>query len=96
MKVYLSGPITARTDYKMVFLEAEKRYSSMGHEVINPASLDDKVERSWGEWIIHDLKRMLDCDAIVLLDGWEKSKGADIELTFARGLKIAVIEDRAK
>lgn len=53
----------------------------------DPAS--DKAD--WGDPIVsemfkRDLTAVCDCDAIALLPGWERSKGANMELSVARAL----------
>jgi hypothetical protein len=38
-----------------------------------------------------DIKFLLDCDFIFMLDNWQESRGAIIELNLAMNLKIKVL-----
>lgn len=61
----------------------------------NPAI--DKAE--WGDPIVaemfkRDLAAVCEADAIALLEGWQKSKGANLELAVARALGKKVLDAR--
>jgi hypothetical protein len=43
------------------------------------------------EMILWDLKAVADCDAIFLLDGWQKSSGVKVELALAEFLNKEVL-----
>jgi hypothetical protein len=45
---------------------------------------------NWGTWLKGDLEIISRCDAIVMIQGWEKSKGARMELDFAnkKGIRV--------
>lgn len=93
MKVYISGPITG-LPYKEVekaFNEAEIRLEEQGYEVVNPLNNGLPRESTWKEHMRADLKLLLDCDAIYMLDGWEFSRGVQIEFRIAYNLGIKVI-----
>ena len=91
MCVYISGQITGIKDYKQKFDEAEKMLKRLGYEVINPAS--HFVEGfSWRDYMIRDIKWLMDCDLIYRLEGWEQSKGARLENQIAEDLGIKVLE----
>jgi len=49
--------------------------------VFTDVQLSDKFD--WNETLLLDMKEILDCDGIVLLAGWHKSKGASYELVTA-------------
>lgn len=90
MKFYLSGPMSAIVDDNYpAFNRAAGLLRAAGHEVENPA----EVERldSWEAYMRCALRQMLVCDAVVMLPGWEGSRGALIELWVARKLKIEVV-----
>lgn len=38
-----------------------------------------------------DLKEMLNCDSIYMLNNWQQSKGAIVEYTLAKGLNFKII-----
>lgn len=91
MMVYIAGPMTGLPDHGWVaFSRAESKLTGLGYTVISP------------EWMTEELPRksclpirmaMIDqCDAIVLLDGWEQSKGARIERDYAEYCGKAVYE----
>lgn len=85
MKIYIAGPITGIIDYKQKFMAAEEKVKEMGHIAINPAYLPEGLRDYMGI-----CKAMIDqADAIILLDGWEDSKGSCEELTYAhdKGIK---------
>jgi hypothetical protein len=44
-------------------------------------------------WLEGDLKLLAQCDAVLMIPGWEKSEGAKAEGIHARNLKIPVFED---
>lgn len=44
------------------------------------------------DWYRQDLEWMADCEAIVLMPGWETSKGANIELKFAFDNEFEIYE----
>ena len=67
-------------------------------EFVNPARLDGDVnpkDLTWEFCLRRDLKILLDCTDLVLLPGWEKSKGANLELHVAKqvGIKIWYLVD---
>lgn len=93
-KVYLSGPITglSENEYKSAFNSAELWLTSLGYDVGNPTSYDPIPDGTWEDYMKRDLKLLLDCDYIFMLEGFSASKGAMIELNLAVSLGIKPIE----
>ena len=104
MKVYIAGPMTGLPQNNFpAFDAAAAVLRAQGHEVISPAELDDPEDRelalndqpatkTWGDFLARDVKLIADAgiEAIVLLPGWEKSRGARLEATVGllNGLKF--------
>jgi hypothetical protein len=95
MKVYISGPITGTTDYMERFEEAQKYLESKGLTVINPALINSNLPKdtTWDEYMEISLILVKMSDAIYLLKGWEKSKGAELELRTAKRFGLEVIKE---
>lgn len=99
VKVYLSGTISLGgtlpdeqiranlNQFKRVALVLRER----GHEVVDPTEMRPPVTSpTWRDWMVVDLKAMLDCDGIVMLPGWEDSPGARLEHHVALALGMSV------
>lgn len=93
MRVYISGAITGTDDYMERFAEAEKIISSRGHIPVNPAkvlsSLPDTT--TYREYIKLSLDMLQMCSGIYMLDSWQQSRGANMELGYAKAKKLNVI-----
>ena len=90
MKVYISGRISGMNyeDARQLFLDAEEELKAEGHELFNPfAYSEDKFGEpgslKWEEYMMELLPFVSRCDAIYMLDGWQKSYGANIEYLWA-------------
>lgn len=85
--IYLSGGITNNPNYKSDFASAEKFLTDMGCIVINPANLEEIAEGLSYEQYLHICYRLIDiANAIFMVSGWKKSKGATAELHYAKSL----------
>lgn len=94
MKIYVSGPMTGLPDHNYpMFYKVSDALRNMGHEVLNPAELDESVvpgSQPWEWYLRRDLKAMLDYDVLVMLPGWQNSKGATLERYVASILKMPI------
>jgi hypothetical protein len=68
-------------------------------QVVNPHGISKLVEASarssgrepeYMDYLHEDIKWMVDCDAVLTLDGWEKSRGSVIEVSVAGLMEIPV------
>ena len=85
--VYLSGRISNNDNYKQDFASAERFLMQMGYIVINPANLDEVAEGLTHEQYMHICYRLVDIsDIIFMVSGWQKSKGANAELHYAKSI----------
>lgn len=88
--VYISGPMTGIPDYnRPAFNAAAAKLRGLGFEVVNPAEQPERP--TWEEYMRHDIKLMMDCRSIVLLPGWESSKGARVEYQIAESLRFYIV-----
>ena len=90
-KIYISGQITEDPNYIEKFNNAQKHLESLDYHVINPVQLVPYDElKKWIDYMLTDLQLLALCDEIYMLDNWERSNGAKIELDIAKvmGLKI--------
>ncbi|WP_369050492.1 DUF4406 domain-containing protein [Burkholderia gladioli] len=95
MKLYLAGPMSGIAELNFPAFRAEAvRLRSLGFEIINPAEINADTTAAWLDCMRADIKQLVDCDGIALLDGWEGSRGAGVEHQLARGLGLRVF--RAK
>lgn len=65
-----------------------------GEDVINPAEFDAEVgpDQPWEVYLRRDLVLLAEkCDKIVLLPGWEDSKGATLERYVGEKLGMTII-----
>jgi hypothetical protein len=100
MKAYISGPMSGIPHLNFpAFDQAAKELRAFGHTVINPAEIDrlcfptakfdiSPPDFDYIKAIRIDLALMEICDAIYLLRGYENSRGAQVELAYARVLKL--------
>lgn len=83
------------------FREAAKILRSLGHEVTSPVEMDESEgfdsatapdvtpgSQEWAAFLSRDVRVVAseDIEAVVVLDGWEKSRGAALEVHVAREL----------
>lgn len=93
-KVYISGPMRGVENYnRPKFNEWERKIWEGGlYEPVNPMRIGDEIARPEGiernpellqKVFNADIRELTHCDAIFLLNGWEKSEGAQKELQYA-------------
>lgn len=94
MTTYIAGPMTGLPEFNYpAFHAAAKDLRSKGIQVENPAENDGGSSgKTWDFYIRLALNQLLKCDAILLLPGWETSRGAVLELHVAEALGMNVIE----
>jgi nucleoside 2-deoxyribosyltransferase len=91
MKIYISGKISGiENEAPKLFQEVEDVLIANSHEVVNPMKLPHNHDKSWESYMKEDLKAMLDCDGVVLLNNWFDSKGAKIECDLAEKLGMDI------
>lgn len=101
-KVYVSGPMSGIPDHNFpAFHEAAKHLRGNGYTVVSPAELDEEdvggipeaVEvggLEYIEYLKRDVEHVVHVDALVMLPGWQKSRGARFEAYIAAGLEKPV------
>jgi len=79
MKVYISGRIKDYPQYLQHFNRGCAFVSDAGHEPVNPCEITQIENATYEDFMKADLKALLECDAIYMLKGWERSVGARCE-----------------
>ena len=103
-KIFISGPMTGLPDFNFPrFNLAAKQLADAGIDCVNPVDVCKKYKKEtvlsdpvkFQEMVNEQQRLERECDAILLLDGWEKSKGVRLELKTALelGMKIYLEED---
>lgn len=95
-KVYISGRISdlPREQYMTMFSIAEQMLRKKGYEPVNPTRFF-MCKYIWlyrllgyRLTLLYDLWRLMRCDLIYKLPGWQQSRGANIESCVAFHFKI--------
>lgn len=63
---------------------------SLGFEVLNPAEHGLPLDLHWSVYMRHALQQLLLADSVMLLNGWNRSRGAQIEANLARELSMTL------
>jgi hypothetical protein len=99
-RVYVCGPMTGMPQHNLpAFFDAAATLNSLGYLVENPgdndgATLDaalhnaDTAPGAWSSYLKRDLPRLCKCDRVVVLPGWQKSRGANLEVDVANSLGL--------
>ncbi len=97
---YLSGPMSGLPAHNFpAFFDAERVLNGEGIGTMNPARLQEMNPpptplMGWAAYIKRDMAvfMSLDIDAVFMLSGWEKSRGATLEAMNATALGIPCID----
>ena len=92
-KVYIAGPMSGHEEFNFpAFNRVEELLrGTYGYKhVVNPTKLHRTTDLPWVEFLKRDLLELITCDAVFLLEGWEKSRGATLEafVAYALGLRL--------
>lgn len=92
MRIYVAGPMTGHPELNFpAFHAAAAELRALGHHVENPAEINADPKAQWLDCMRADIARLVTCDAVHMLPGWEKSRGAKVEHGLAVGLGLQVI-----
>ncbi|MEL4071722.1 DUF4406 domain-containing protein [Ochrobactrum sp. GPK 3] len=92
--IYLSGPMTGLPDFNYPrFNAVAAKLRERGHIVYNPAEFQHvgpfPIRQAFAEFTAFICNR---ADTIVLLEGWQASKGARAELALAENCRLDIEE----
>lgn len=90
---YIAGPMTGIQDWNIpAFAAMADLLRSKGIDCINPHELHEPdPDTPWDWYLRRDLKSLADCDVLVLLPGWENSRGATLEHCIAAALEFRIV-----
>lgn len=102
MKLYVAGPMSGYPEHNFpAFREAARVLRIMGHDVTSPVEMDEaggfdaatapnvaSGSPEWATFLARDVIVIAgaDVEGVVVIDGWEESRGAALEVHVAREL----------
>ncbi|MBR3231394.1 MAG: DUF4406 domain-containing protein [Lachnospiraceae bacterium] len=98
MKIYISGPISGLDPEKVreTFGWARGIIDRAGHIAVNPTDLPQGFTWETYMQIAGAIIGSGEIDAVYMMSGWKRSRGAVIEWTMARAMRIpAIYQDAA-
>lgn len=104
-RIYISLPITGQEETYWERLNAAVEYINKNYpeynRIVNPKEIADDLylwyrvafrrEPFYKEYLLKDIERICDCDAILMCNGWEDSKGCQAEYAFAKAIGLEII-----
>ena len=91
MKIYISIPKSGKSFYPQYTKAAEiaEQIKALGHEPVNPFDTPEPPEelnekQRYAYFMGEDIKRLLMCDAILMCEGWNMSKGCSAEYSISQ------------
>lgn len=105
LAIYISGGITGIENWQDIFMAAERDLMLHLHArffIFNPVKIAKDLEHSfkvnvgrmptYTEYMREDIKILARCNAICMLPGWKRSKGARLEYRIAKILNMQILE----
>lgn len=96
MTIYLSGPMKGLPNFNYpAFNAAALRLREWGYTVLNPAeNFGGDMYHPGGRpaYMRLDFKHVMESDAVAVLPGWRKSRGAQAEVLIATELELPIID----
>ncbi len=90
MRIYIAGPVTGIPERNgTAFSSAMMALVDAGYRVTNPLHLVPPGMES-AKAMRRLVPELCACDGVCLLDGWEKSEGACVEVAVARACGLEV------
>lgn len=97
LEFYLSGPMTGLPDHNYpYFIAVEAKLKARGLKIRSPHHVgaafttEQHLKLGWDFFIRQAMRDLIISDAVIMLSGWEKSKGARLELDIALDLEMPV------
>lgn len=95
LTVFVSGPMSGLPELNYPeFNRVAKLLRANGYNVVNPAEIGIHNDWSWEDYMKVAIMQLINNDvyALVMLDGWEDSRGACIEHDLAKSLGKEILE----
>lgn len=81
MKIYISLPISGRdieeVEARCIF--ATGVIEKKGHTAVSPLYVSPDPDAPYSVHMGNDIAALLECDAVLFLEGWQVSKGCQLE-----------------
>lgn len=92
MRVYIAGQMTGLPELNFpAFHAAAEKLRAFGFHAVNPAEINPDHSADWSDCMRADIRELVTCDAIALLPGWERSRGASLEQRIAEELGFLTV-----
>ena len=105
LAIYISGGITGVKNWQDIFMAAEQDLKLRLYArffIFNPVKIGKNLERAfkvnigkmpgYTDYMREDIKILARCNAICMLPGWKRSKGARLEYRIAKILNMQILE----
>lgn len=91
MRLYVAGPMTGLPEFNYpAFRNAAAMLKAFRYEVEDPSTNVNPTPDDYHGWLRAGLAQLITCDGVALLDGWEASGGARLEVNVAATLGLQV------
>ncbi len=99
---YIAGPMTGCVDHNLAaFFATADTVRALGYLAENPGDNDGATAkaavgnsstsmRTWSDYLRIDIARLTKCDFVVVLPGWQQSRGANLEVDIAQRLGMPI------
>lgn len=91
-RIYIAGPMTGLPEFNFpAFHAMAAAMRAEGWHVENPAEHGHVEGAEWADYLRFDIGRLSTCEAMMLLPGWSRSRGARLEVHIAKEIGMRML-----